>query len=363
MRAIVVQPPTPGAQLADVSPPVLGPGQVRVGVLECGVCGTDRDIVDGKYGRPPAGSSRLILGHENLGTVLETRASAAGFAPGDLVVATVRRGCGECRFCLANRSDFCETGRFTERGIGGADGYMAEEYVDIPEYLVKVPPELRSFAVLLEPLSVVEKAVFQGQRVLDRKEPTPGQSRSRAPTALIAGIGAIGMLSALVLTMRGYQITAVDRHDDTTPGAQLVARLGGRHVNVGGGYGALGDASYDLIIEATGSPTADFSLIDCIGTNGVLVLTGVPDVQVPPSSVPGGHLFRDLVLGNQAIVGSVNANRTYFESGLRDMTVAEERWPGALDSMITTRVPIADFATVLLAPPHGGVKSVLVVRG
>jgi glucose 1-dehydrogenase len=362
MRALVVRPPAPGVELSDVPPPTLGPGAVRVSVLECGVCGTDHDIVNGRYGKPPEGAPYLILGHENLGEVREAAPGVSGLATGDLVVATVRRGCGRDRFCRTNRSDFCETGLFTERGIGGAHGYMAEEYVETPEYLVRVPPPLRRVAVLLEPLSVVEKAVFQGQRVLDRKEPTPGEPKPSSPTALVAGTGAIGMLAAFVLRVRGYEVVAIDRHGEGTPAASLLARAGATHANVAGGMAALSGRRFDLVVEATGSVALDFSLVDCLGPNGVLVLTGIPDAAEPPAPVAGGALLRDLVLGNQAILGSVNANRTYFESGLRDLTVFEERWPGALGQMISGRLPFDEYRSVLTRRVPGTIKTVLTVR-
>ncbi len=362
MRAVVVHPPNAGVELTEVPPPTLDAGAVRVGVLECGVCGTDHDIVHGKYGRAPPADPYLILGHENLGEVLEVGPGAAGFSPGDLVVATVRRGCGIDRFCRTNRSDFCETGRFTERGIGGAHGYMAEEYVDVPEYLVKVPSALRQTAVLLEPLSVVEKAVFQGQRVLDRKEPTPGEPKTGVPPALVAGTGAIGMLAAFVLTVRGYRVTAIDRHGEDTTAAELLRTIGATHVNTVEGLAALGDQKFDLVIEATGSVALDFSLIDQLGPNGVLVLTGIPDPDGPVVPVAGGTLLRDVVLGNQAIVGSVNANRTYFEAGLRDLTVFRERWPGSVGRMISARRPVEEFREVLTTRAGGTIKTVLAFR-
>jgi threonine dehydrogenase-like Zn-dependent dehydrogenase len=330
-------------------------------VVECGVCGTDHDVVDGRYGRPPPGSPYLILGHENFGTVQEVGSGVSGFAVGDFVVATVRRGCGRCRFCRTNRSDFCETGGFTERGISGAHGFMAEEYVEIPQYLVRVPPALAPVAVLLEPLSVVEKATFQGQRVLDRKEPTPGEPKTGTPTALVAGTGAIGMLAAFVLRVRGYDVVAIDRHDDSTVAARLLARVGASHVNVVGGMDVLSDRQFDLVLEATGSVALDFTLVDRLGPNGVLVLTGIPDAAGPPTSVAGGALFRDVVLGNQAIVGSVNANRTYFESGLRDLAVFEERWAGAAKEMISVRRPLEEASDVFGHRGGGGVKTVLTV--
>jgi len=361
MRAVTVRPPQPGVTVEDVPSPSIGPGEVRVAVVECGVCGTDHDVADGKYGAAPAGSPYLVLGHENLGVVAEIGPGATGFQPGELVVATVRRGCGRCRFCRANRSDFCETGGFTERGIGGAHGFMAEEYVDRPEYLVRVDPSLRTVAVLLEPLSVVEKAIFQGQRVLDRKEPSPGQPRTGTPQALVAGTGAIGMLAAFVLRLRGYDVVAVDRHDDGTPAARLLARVGARHANVVAGLATLQRNDFDLVIEATGSVALDLGLTDVLGPNGVLVLTGIPDVSAPPTPVAAGPLFREVVLGNRAIVGSVNANRTYFEAGVRDLTVFEERWPGATDTIISARRPLEAIGEILAQHAGGTVKTVLTV--
>jgi glucose 1-dehydrogenase len=361
VRAAVVRPPAPGVSIQEIPPPVRAPGQILVSVLECGVCGTDHDIVSGLYGRAPAGSAYLVLGHENLGVVKDGDPTVPNFVPGDLVVATVRRGCGRCRFCFANKSDFCESGGFTERGIVGAHGYMTEEYTEVPEYLVRVDPSLRAVAVLLEPLSVVEKAIFQGQRVLDRKEPTPGFPPTGPPSALVAGTGPVGMLAAFVLRVRGYEVVAIDRHDDTTPAAQILARIGAKHVDTRGGLSLLHGRGFDLVIEASGSVSLDFGLADLLGPNGVLMLTGIPDASAPATSVSGGELWREVVLGNRGIVGSVNANRTYFEAGLRDMTVVRQRWPGALEALITRRRPIAEVADAVREPADGTIKTVLEV--
>ncbi len=361
MRALRVTPPAKGAHLGEVPAPELVPGTVRVRTLECGVCGTDRDIASGLYGQAPPGRPDLILGHENLGTVIETAAGVTGFAPGDLVVATVRRGCGKCRFCAANRSDFCETGAFTERGIRGQDGYMADEYVEAPDYLVRVPKALRSIAVILEPLSVVEKAVEQGAAVLARLHPPPSPTPSE-PTALIAGTGAIGILAAFRLRLEGFGVTAIDRHGDDTPAGRLLAAIGARHVNAGTGLDVLGEQRFELIVEATGSANLDFALLQRLGPNGALVLTGIPAADRPPFLVAGGGLLRDVVLDNQAIVGSVNANRRYFALGLRHLAQFRRRWGTAIGDIITERHPLEEFATVLNAPTTGAMKSVLVVN-
>jgi glucose 1-dehydrogenase len=363
VRAVVVHPPKPGAALEDVPAPVITPGSVLVEVLECGVCGTDRDIVAGRYGTAPAGVPYLVLGHENLGVVREAGDGSPGLAPGDLVVATVRRGCGKDRFCRANRSDECETGEFTERGIGGAHGFMAEEYAELPQYLVRVPPALRAVAVLLEPLSIVEKAAFMGQRVLDRRGTTPGDPPTVTPCALVAGTGAVGMLAAFLLRLRGYEVTAIDRHDGATPAASLLARIGADHRSVADGLGSLGGRRFDLVLEATGSTQLDFGLVDLLHRNGVLVLTGIPDAQEAPTSVEAGRLLRNVVLENQAVIGSVNANRSYFEAGLRDLTMFEERWPSALGAIITARRPVAEFLPAITDRAPGGMKTVLTLSG
>jgi glucose 1-dehydrogenase len=360
MRALLVRPPTPGVRLADVPAPLASDDELLVRVREAGVCGTDRDIVAGKYGRPPEGRAELILGHENFGTVDSVGRNVEGFGPGDLVVATVRRGCGICRFCRSGRSDFCATGRFTERGIGGADGYFAEFYAERAEYVVKVPPELASVAVLLEPLSVVEKALDEGIQVLNRREPTPGYPPDGPSRALVAGTGAIGLLAALCLRLRGWEVTAIDRHDGT-PSAALLESIGAIHRNVSGGWDPVGEGTYDLVLEATGSAELDLRLIPALGPNGVLVLTGIPAADPAPVPVAAGALFRTLVLNNQAIVGSVNANRSYFERGVSDLRALRSKFGTAADRVIGERRPLEEFAQLLLDRPSGAAKSVLLV--
>jgi threonine dehydrogenase-like Zn-dependent dehydrogenase len=361
MRALLVSPPTPGVRMGTVPEPEPGPEEVKVRVLEAGLCGTDRDIAGGKYGTPPEGRSELVLGHENLGEVVAVGASVKSFRVGHQVVATVRRGCGICRFCRSNRSDFCETGLFTERGIKGRDGYFAEFYVERPEYLVRIPRPHRLSAVLLEPLSVVEKAVLQGRRVLDRMEPAPAANGNHSRKALVVGTGAIGMLGALVLANEGFEVTAIDRHDGIGPVVPLLGTIGARHVNVSEGLSVLGDRRFDLILEAAGSAPLDFALADRLGPNGALVVTGIPADSTTPVGVPGGQLFRRLVLENQAIVGSVNANRRYFERGLKHLTAFRRRWGTVVEQLISQRIPWTAFGSVLSGDRPEGIKTILTI--
>jgi len=363
MRALLVRPPKPGVQMGDVPDPVPGPEEVKVRVLECGLCGTDRDIVAGRYGTPPEGRTELVLGHENLGRVAEVGESVRELRVGDEVVATVRRGCGICRFCRSNRSDFCQTGLFTERGIKGRDGYLAEYYVERPEYLVRVPRPHRLSAVLLEPLSVVEKAVTQAKRVLDRMEAVPGGDVNHSRKALVTGTGAIGMLGALVLAGEGFDVTAVDRHGDKTPAVSLLTTIGAHHANVASGLSVLGEQRFDLILDATGSASLDFDLAPRLGANGVLLIAGIPADSGALLSVPAGEILRKLVLQNQAIVGSVNANRRYFETGLRHLTAFRRRWGTVAEQLISQRLPWSEYKSVLVGARPEGIKTVLTIAG
>jgi glucose 1-dehydrogenase len=361
VQALLVAPPKVGAHIGKVPDPSPGPGEVKVQVLECGVCVTDREIVAGRCGIPPEGRHELVLGHESLGKVVEVGGAANGLRVGDEVVATVRRGCGICRWCRTNRPDFCETGLFTERGIKGRDGYLAEFYVDRPENLVRVPRPHRLSAVLLVPLSAAEKAVAQAKRVLDRMEVVPGADGNRPRTALVVGTGAIGMLAALVLTAEGFEVTAIDRQGVDRSVAGLLTTIGARHVNVSDELAALGRHRFDAILDTTGTASLDIELTTHLGPNGVLMVTGIPPESVAQISAPTGEVFRRLMLENQAIVGSFSANRRYYEMGLRHLTAFRRRWGTVAEQMVSQRLPWTEFAPVLSGARPEGVKTVLTV--
>lgn len=363
MRALVVNPPASGLRMERVPDPTPGPDEVKVRVLEGGVCGTDREIVAGRYGSPPPGRKDLVLGHENFGKVVEVGRSVQDLRVGDEVVATVRRGCGVCRFCRTQRSDFCETGMFTERGIKGRDGYFAEFYVDRPEYLVRIPRVHRLTAVLLEPLSVAEKAVQQARRVLDRTEGTTGTLPGRPRTALVVGTGAMGMLSVFVLAHEGFEVTAVDTYVEKNPASSLLSTVGVRYRDASAGLSVLGAERFDLVLEATGSAPLDFELATLLAPNGCLLLLGLPADDHRPFPVPGADLVRRLVLQNQAIVGSVNASRRYFAQGLRHLTLFRRRWGTVAEQLVTERLPWTDFASVVNGRRPAGIKWVLTIGG
>ncbi len=310
--------------------------------VRLGLCGTDHEINAGLYGTAPDGSEHLILGHESLGRV----ARAAGdFAEGTYVVAMVRRPDG-CPNCARGEQDMCLWGDYTERGIRGRHGFGSEWWSERPQYLVRIPDKLRAVAVLLEPTSVVEKAVRHAFRMQERAHWEPKR-------AVVAGAGPIGILGAMLLRLGGLEVTVFERSEKPERRA-LLARIGASYAatnvtplqEIAGGGGPI-----DLAVEATGSAQVAFDLMQRLGTNGALALTSVTGGDAT-ADLPIARLNRDLVLGNRLVFGSVNANRVDFEHGVRDLGEAERRWPGFLASLITRRVQLADAAAAVAHDPR-----------
>jgi threonine dehydrogenase-like Zn-dependent dehydrogenase len=98
--------------------------------------------------------------------------------------------------------------------------------------------------------------------------------------------------------------------------------------------GARRYGPFDLIFEATGASSVVFESMQALAKNGVLVLSSVTggDRMI---EVPADRINLEFVLGNKVMVGTVNANREYFELGVKDMTHAEAQYPGWLRRLIT----------------------------
>ena len=355
MRAVAVVPGTHASiHVRDDAPdPVASPNDAIVRVLETGVCGTDIEIHEGLYGEAPQGSPFLILGHENLG-VVESSPRDAHVQAGDLVVATVRRPCAEaCRPCAKSQMDMCVTGNFTERGIRGLHGFMSERYAESPAYLVKVPAHLRPFAVLLEPMSVVQKGIDHAFRIQERLSWEPR-------TAVVLGAGPVGILAAASLRLRGLEVTVAALEHAGSPRHEMLREAGLEYVSTR--ETPLDElprklGRIDVVFEATGATAVVFPAMRLLGPDGVCIL----------SSVTGGSRAievdlatwnRDMVLGNRVVFGTVNAGRGHFEVGARDLEIIEHRVPGWLGRLITRRLPFTDVAQALVRRPDD-VKTVL----
>jgi threonine dehydrogenase-like Zn-dependent dehydrogenase len=262
-----------------------------------------------------------------------------------------------------NRSDMCNTGGFSERGIWGRDGYNAEFVVDEEPYVVSVPPELGATGVLTEPTSVVEKAIDESVRLQVARLPdapsTPSWLHGRR--CLVAGLGPIGLLGAMVLRLRGAEVYGLDIVDRNSARPQWLETIGGHYIDGREGPivgGANGSEPMDLILEAAGIASLDFNLFDALATNGVCVLTGIPGGD-RPLQIPGAALMRQLVLKNQVVLGSVNAGRDFFQMAVDDLTRANLRWKGHLAALISHRYPYTDFARAFADHPQDEIKTVI----
>jgi glucose 1-dehydrogenase len=356
MRAVAVFPAQRDVRLIDHPEPHLATDtQVKLRMLEVGICGTDREICTFEYGQPPPGEDYLVIGHESLGQVVEVGPAVRRVRVGDLVVLSVRRPCphAECAACRAGRQDFCFTGDFTERGIKQAHGYMTEFVVDDEQYAHPVPAALRDVAVLVEPLTIAQKALAQVQQVQQRlpwgcpvapEKPAPYCHR-----AVVLGAGPVGLLGALTLTLAGFQTFVYSRSRDRQRRAALVTQFGATYVPAE--TTTLDDlaarvGNIDLVFEAAGASALAFEVMPYLGVNGVFVFTGVPGRKAP-ISVDTDLIMRDLVLKNQVAFGTVNAGPDAFAAAIKDLGRFLARWPDGVRSLITVRRPMTEARACL----------------
>jgi threonine dehydrogenase-like Zn-dependent dehydrogenase len=344
MRALTVRPGTANSlQLEDVPEPDRASGRVLVRALALGICGTDREIVEGKYGTAPPGQSRLVLGHESLGRVQESPAGS-GFAAGDLVVGIVRQPDPEpCVNCAAGEWDMCRNGRYTEHGIKERDGFGAEFWRIDPAFAIKIDPALGHLGVLLEPASVVAKAWEHTERIGRRAVWEPRR-------VLVTGAGPIGLLAALFAVQRGLELHVLDR---ATSGIkpELVRALGGTYHS--GSAGDVGVAA-DIVFECTGAPSVVMDVIGRNSPNGIVCLAGVSAAGAK-TLVDAGALNRSIVLENEVVFGSVNANRRHYAAAAESLVRADRGW---LERLVTRRVPLSRWREALESRP-GDVKTIL----
>jgi threonine dehydrogenase-like Zn-dependent dehydrogenase len=366
MKAIAVVPGKPNSvHLADVPKPsvddVPGGRGVLVKILQVGVDGTDKEINAAEYGAPPPGDDFLVLGHEGFGQVEAVGARVGEVRPGDYVVATVRRP-GASLYDQIGTSDMTTDDVYFERGINLRHGFLTEYYVDPAEFVVKVPPGLRAVGVLLEPLTVVEKGIVQAYEIQRRLRVW------RPRRAAVMGAGTIGILATLVLRLRGLEVTTFGLTRKPYLNAELVEAIGARYESTADVpilAGARRHGPFDLIFEATGHSPVVFDSMQALGKNGVLVLSSVTggDRRV---EVPADRINLEFVLGNKVMVGTVNANREYFELGVRDMAHAEAQYAGWLGSLLTHPVKgLENYRELFdqLTTTRGAIKVFCVVEG
>ncbi len=337
MKAITVEPLKPGtAQLEEIPEPDVHQGSVLVEAVAVGVCGTDVEIVEGKYGWAPPGRTRLVLGHESLGRVLDPGLSG-GLKKGDLVVGIVRRPDPvPCPNCGVGEWDMCRNGQYTERGIKQIDGYMSERWRIEPEYAMKVDPTLGILGVLLEPTTVVAKAWEMVKAIGQRSFWEP-------QNVLVTGAGPIGLLAALIGVQKGLDVHVLDRVT-SGPKVELVKALGATYHS-----GSVKDVGFepDIIVECTGVGQVVAESILKVGAGGIVCLTGVGS-----GGAAAGSAIADVaagaVLRNNVIVGSVNANKRHWYKAGQALAQADRAW---LARLLTRRERPENFSKALNRQP------------
>jgi threonine dehydrogenase-like Zn-dependent dehydrogenase len=336
-------------------------------MLDIGICGTDKEICSFEYGTPPAGDDFLVIGHEALAEIVKVGSAVTRLRPGDLVVPSVRRPCPHpgCLACRSGHQDYCYTGDFTERGIKEAHGYMAEYVVDNERNMTLVPPGLREIAVLAEPLTIAEKALTQIFWTMQQRPPwldpdTPSQQRGKGLSALVLGIGPVGLLGAMTLASAGFTTYVYSRELPPSPRIDLVDAIGATYVSSQATtFADLAEkmGNIDLIYEAVGHSHFALQALRVLGTNGIYVLTGVPGPQAFIEADPARRM-RDMVLKNQVLLGTVNAGLDAFASALRDLDLFRQRWPAVVPTLIAGRYPPEQAPELILDRP-AGIKSVI----
>jgi len=288
MKAITVEPRKPEtARLEDIAEPDARGGSVLVEAIAVGVCGTDVEIVEGKYGWAPQGKTRLVLGHESLGRVVDPGPNSA-LKEGDLVAGIVRRPDPvPCPNCAVGEWDMCRNGQYTERGIKEIDGFMSERWRIEPEYVVKIDPSLG-------------KQLGLDVHVLDRVD-------SGAKPEIVRALGA-------------------------TYHAGSVSSIGFQP---------------DVVIECTGVGQVIIDSIQAVAPGGVVCLTGVGSGG-HTSSLPAADTASNIVLRNNVVVGTVNANKRHWYKAAQLLSRTDHAW---LSRIVTRREPAAEFKRALARQP------------
>jgi len=345
MKAIIVRPPNPGVHFADVEQKELDNyGKVKIRTLFNGICGTDREIVNGKLTISNLSDRKnyLVLGHEAIGIVEEP---CCGFSKGELVMPLNRRGCGKCLNCLAGRPDFCETGEFTEAGIQGIDGFMREYWYDDPKYLVRIPRELEDIGILAQPLADIEKSV---EEILNIQKRIPvwtcDDGTLNCRKVLIVGTGPIGILFTLLFRTYGLEVWMANRREPNQTEQTILEETKTNYFNSSNGYDNLKE-KFDVIIDTTGSNTGLINnLLPHLNRNAVLGLFGFP---TSGSFSTDFKSIQEIIHANKLIVGLVNGQKPHFQQAVVHLASWKTLYPKVSKILITKTVSVNNEEEVL----------------
>jgi threonine dehydrogenase-like Zn-dependent dehydrogenase len=347
MQALVTEPGVAHSTRVEDVPEPTGEDGVLLRVLEVGVCGTDREISEGLFGKP-AHDKALVLGHESLALV---ERDGHGFSKGDLVTATVRRSCKHCLACEEGAPDSCLTGDYVERGITRLDGFARELVIEDPALLIAIPAGLGRLGVLAAPTSICERGIRHALTI-------GGRQPWQLERALVVGAGAIGVISTYLLRLAGIDVWTAslepDNHLVTAAGARYVSTketpLDELRKETGG---------FDLLISAVPDAQLMADSLGLLRRSGVACLLGI-DGREQKVSIDGPVIGMDAVLENRVLFGSVNAHHQDWLAAVASLDAAHQRWPEELESFVGLRVPLDRFQEAF--DYRVGVKATLVLQ-
>ncbi len=351
MKAITVEPGKRNSvSIQEIPTPKINENEVLIQTLLVGIDGTDREINEGQYGSAPTGQDFLILGHEAIGKIVQVGSQVTDFQIGDLIVPTVRRP-DNCRYCQQGFYDLCIHGNYTERGIKGQHGFMSEYFTADPQYLIKIPSHLQKIAVLLEPLSVVEKGIRESWAMQSARMPW------NARTGIVLGIGMIGILAAIVLQLKGVDVWLYSRENESNSRVVQLKQAGFNYISAT--RTPIHEIpqkvvkNIDFILDATGNSVVALSAISILGTNGILCWTGVTG-GTRTMEVCSDCINLEMVLGNKAIIGTVNAHRQDFLQGLAHLDQITLKNPMLIPQLMPDIIPLSNSNHILqdIRSPH-----------
>lgn len=333
MKAIIVRPSSIGAEITDIEMKLEKFDGLNVKILENGVCGTDREIVKGLMGEasPPPGNRYMVLGHEALGILEE---DGEFLKKGDIVMPVNRRGCGKCMNCLCGRPDFCETGEFVEAGISGMHGFMRERIIDLEEFLVPVPKEIRNVAILAQPLSDLEKSFEEILSVQRRMVWTCNDGTYNCRKALVIGTGPVGILMGLLLRSNGLKVYMSNKREPTEKESMIFQTAGIEYINTEENFDGVfrSELKFDLIFEASGG-TADIAAksLKILKNNGILGIFGFSSMGHTELS---SYDLQKLVYRSIAVVGLINGQKPHFQRAMLRLSEWNTVWPEIMTRLL-----------------------------
>ncbi len=358
VRAIIVHPPKPGVEFTnlELETTKLKPNEVLVKTFFTGICGTDREVVNGliKHATPPSGRDYMILGHEVIGEVVEVGDQVHNLKRGDKVVALVRRGCGKCISCKLGRPDLCETGEMQIAGVKGHDGFMVDYFIDDSTYLVRVPDSIANEeAVLIQPLGDIVKAVNTGLGIANFVFPYYCEDFTYScKKAGIIGSGSTGILFAAYLRLLGFDVTLLNRRDPTELEAKISEGMGAQFKN----FNKEEVKELDLLVDTSGSISSLYRLAKKVKPKGLIILFGF---GIGDETNVNSQILTDIVYKNIIIVGSVAHGKAHLQEAVRVFTNMKNEFPTVIKNMITKVIGPEDSIEYIKSKQKNEIKTVI----